>query len=68
MNATRAGVPLIQVVKALEVRRVLRDDGEAVCGGETKVDLVILPVQPYPIIGRASHAMPSLPKQVRQEI
>ena len=62
-----AGVPLVQVVKSLEVCGVLRDDGVAVCGSEAKVDLVILPVQPYPIIGRPSHTMPSLSKQVRQE-
>jgi hypothetical protein len=39
-----------------------------VCGSEAKMDLVILPVQPYPIIGRASHSMPSLSKEVSKEI
>jgi hypothetical protein len=39
-----------------------------VCGGVAKVDLIILPVQPYPIIRRPRDEMPSLPKQVSQEI
>ncbi len=61
-------MPLIQVVKGLEVRGVLRDDGDAVCGSEAKVNVVILAAQPYSIIGRANHPMPGLSKQVGQEI
>jgi ribosomal protein S3 len=61
-------VPLVQVVKGLEVCRFLRDDGEVVCSREAKVDLVILASQPNTIIGRANHPMPSLSKEVGQEI
>ena len=63
-----AGVPRVQVVKGLEVCGVLREEGEAVCGGEAKVNGVILASQPYPIIGRPNHPMPSLSKEVSQEI
>jgi hypothetical protein len=68
VNGKDAGVPLVQLVKSLEVCGVLRDDGKAMCGGEAKVDLVILPVQPHALIGRANHAMPRLSKEIRQEI
>jgi hypothetical protein len=68
VHAEDAGVPLVQVVKRLEVCGVLRDDGEAVCGSEAKVNFVLLAVQPYLIIGRSSHAMPCLSKEVSQEI
>src|ERR1700676_2959883 len=51
VHAEDASVPLGQVAKSLEVGWILRDDSEAACGGESKVDLVILPVQPDSIIG-----------------
>jgi len=63
-----AGVALVQVVKSLKVRGVLRDDGEAVCGGEAKVDVVILAAQAYFIIGRANHPMPTLSEEIGQEV
>jgi hypothetical protein len=44
-------VPLVQVVKRLEIRRVLRDESEAVCGSKGKMDVVILSGQTYPLIG-----------------
>jgi hypothetical protein len=52
------------VVKRLEIRRVLRDESEAVCGSEGKMDVVILSGQTYPLIGGTDHAMPSLPKKI----
>jgi hypothetical protein len=55
-------------VKSLEVCGVVRDDGVAVGCSEAKVNLIILPVQVYPIVGRPSHLMPNLSKEVRQEI
>src|SRR5437870_4990336 len=41
-----AGVPLVQVVKSLEVCGILRDDGVAVCGSEAKVTWSSAPSNP----------------------
>jgi hypothetical protein len=53
-----AGVPRVQVVKRLEVRGVLGDEGEAMCGRKGEMDVVILAGQSHSLIGGASYLVP----------